>query len=253
MLYKLRNICNTAVAYTVFLSGMSIFQPGTYLYFLFGKRSEHKRTALHKFIRRMTSWAARRMPGVSFSVDNPRGESFDKPAVIICNHQSHLDLVYILSLSHKMVFLTNDWVWRCPFYNIIIHRAEFYPVSNGMENNLPKLKSLVDRGYSIVVFPEGTRSVDCSVLRFHQGAFALAQELGVDLLPLTLYGTGKVLRKHTYSLKPGHVHIAVGERFAPSSPLLAQAREMRARYKEEYRRLCEEYDKVTEACQRKSS
>ena len=76
---------------------------------------------------------------------------------------------------------------------------------------LPKLRSLVERGYSICVFPEGTRSRDCRIGRFHQGAFYLAQQLGLEVLPMYLYGPGKVLPKKTYHLNKSPIYIEVDE------------------------------------------
>ena len=108
-----------------------------------------------------------------------------------------------------MIFLTNDWVWKNPFYGGIIRNAEYYPVSEGLEALLPKLRSLAERGYSIAVFPEGTRSKDCSIGRFHQGAFYLAGQLGLDILPMCLYGPGKVLPKGVHSLHKGPIYIEV--------------------------------------------
>ena len=61
-------------------------------------------------------------------------------------------------LNPKVVLLTTDWVWKNPMYGVIIRFAEFYPVSDGYDKNVERLKSLVERGYSVVVYPEGTRS-----------------------------------------------------------------------------------------------
>lgn len=238
---RLRRIINTFLAALV-LCTLPFMQIGVYLYFLFGKTTERKRMALHRFINKRCQWAARNMPSATYKEVNPGGEDFSTPAVIICNHQSHFDLVYLLALSPKLVVLTNDWVWNCPFYNILIHRAEFYPVSDGMDANLPRLQSLVDRGYSVVVFPEGTRSESCRILRFHQGAFMLAKALNVDLLPITLYGIGRLLQKHTMLLSPANIVVEIGSRFSPEDDALHQAKAVRAQYIKNYNRLCAEYE-----------
>ena len=77
---------------------------------------------------------------------------------------------------------------------------------------MPQLRSLVERGYSILVFPEGTRSEDCRILRFHKGAFHLAGELGLDIVPVCLHGVGHVLPKRELMLRPGHITVTVGKR-----------------------------------------
>ena len=129
-------------------------------------------------------------------MQNTNQEDFSTPALIICNHQSHLDLPIIMATHHKLIFLTNDWVWNNKFFGEIVRQAEYLPVSAGMDVIIPHLKNLRDRGYSIVVFPEGTRSDDCRINRFHQGAFLLAQEFKMDILPMVLHGAGHYLAKH---------------------------------------------------------
>ncbi|MBF0199531.1 MAG: 1-acyl-sn-glycerol-3-phosphate acyltransferase, partial [Planctomycetes bacterium] len=92
---------------------------------------------------------------------------FTKPAVLIANHQSHLDLVLILMLNPKVIVLTNQWVWNNPFYGLVVRYAEYYPIYQGLEGSLPKLQKKVNDGYSILIFPEGSRTPDGSIKRFH--------------------------------------------------------------------------------------
>ena len=96
----------------------------------------------------------------------------------------------------------------------IIKFAEFYPVSNGAEVSLPRMKDLMERGYSILVFPEGTRSADCSIGRFHKGAFYLANELKADIVPLFIHGFGHVLPKNDFMLRPGSLFMQVDKRIS---------------------------------------
>ena len=121
----------------------------------------------------------------------------------------------MMTLTPKVVFLTNDWVWRNPFYGLVIRKAECYPASDGIEKNLPRLRDLYDRGYSICIFPEGTRSPHCDILRFHKGAFAIARELGADILPVFLHGMGHVLPKEELMFRGGEMFIEVEKRVRP--------------------------------------
>ena len=109
------------------------------------------------------------------------------------------------------------------------------------------MRSLVERGYSIAIYPEGTRSKDCQIGRFHQGAFWLADQLNVDILPMCLYGPGKILKKKTYTLHPGPVRIDVGEPVSIESlramgRLQEQTKEMRRRYIEKYEAMANEIE-----------
>jgi 1-acyl-sn-glycerol-3-phosphate acyltransferase len=108
--------------------------------------------------------------------------------------------------------LTNDWVWKSPFYGYVIRHAEFYPVSWGIDVLLPKLESLVKRGYCIAVYPEGTRSRDCHIGRFHKGAFHIAKALQLDILPFVEYGAGFVLPKGGKYLRKGEIKLTIKDR-----------------------------------------
>lgn len=190
-----------------------ILLPYTTLLNLMHIDREKKSVRLRKLLYHLTRFVVFRhgIPGVKCTVENC-GETFEKPAVIICNHQSHLDLMLMLSQTPKMIVLTNDWVWNSPFFGKVLQNAEYYPVSMGIETMLPKLRDLAERGYSIAVYPEGTRSKDCRIGRFHKGAFHIASALKLDILPFVEYGAGKVLPKGGKYLRKGSIRLQINER-----------------------------------------
>ncbi len=164
-----------------------------------------------------------------------RLDSGSRPAVIVCNHQSHLDLLPILALTPKLVILTADWVWHNPLYGFIIRQADYLPASRGMEQMAPKLKELTDKGYSVAVFPEGTRSPDGRVGRFHQGAFFIADRFGLDILPVVLYGTGRALPKHGRMLRRWPLRVEIDGRISPEEMALkGESLKERASYMRAY-------------------
>lgn len=208
----------SAFSMSFFLIGVFAFMPLVTLLFFHGgyRMSEKCKLRYHKMLQALSAFIIRHVPGVDFSLKNTAGETFDKPSVIISNHQSHLDLMCILMLCPKLVVLTNDWVWNNPFYGHIIRMAEFYPASDGMEQNMKHIKDSVSRGYSIMIFPEGTRSPNCDILRFHKGAFVLAEELGLDIVPVFLHGVGHVLPKNDFMLRRGSIYVEIGKRIMSS-------------------------------------
>ena len=231
----------------IFFIILSLFviTPGVWLYVKSGKMTEHKRRKLHVMLQKIAQFIMIKcgIPGTKFSYKVAEGVSFDQPHVIICNHQSHLDLMCQLIFTPNVVFLTNNWVWNNPFYGFIIRNSEYYPVAEGIEQLLPQLKSLVDRGYSIAIYPEGTRSKDCKIGRFHKGAFYVAEKLGVDVLPMCLYGPGKVLPKKTYTLLKSPIYIEVDhpisqEELRSMGDCRQQASMMRKRYVRRYEEIC---------------
>jgi len=227
----------TGYIFVVFLLAMLGLSVWTFFLFLGGttpRKQERYRNALMKTAR----LALKAIPGCPYTCSNPYGEDFSKPAVYICNHQSHFDVLAILALHPKVILMTNEWVWNSPFYGYLIRKAEFYPVMEGLEKNLEHMKDLVARGYSIVIFPEGTRSPDCRIQRFHRGAFLSARELGLPVLPLYIHGFGYALPKKDFLLRKAGLYMEVGQRFeVPEGDLAAFTREVRHRYQAEYARI----------------
>lgn len=209
-----------------FLAAFVVFTPLTLLYILLVPPSEKKRYRYHQMMAWAMRLALRLLPEVKFSLENKLGETFEKPAVIIANHQSHLDLLCMIMLHPKVVLLTTDWVWKNPIYGLIIRFAEYYPVSDGYDKNVERLKKLVARGYSVMVFPEGTRSVTGEILRFHKGAFQLAQALDIDILPVFIHGTHHVMPKSDFVLREGRLYVEVGERMPACEAKTYETREL---------------------------
>lgn len=130
---------------------------------------------------------------------------FSRPSILICNHQSQLDLVLMLMLHPRIIVLVNEWVWKNPFYGPIIRFADFYPVYKGLDHNFERIRKKVDEGYSILAFPESSRSPDGSIKRFHQGAFGMADLLGLEIQPVLIHGAYNCLPKTEHFLKPGTI------------------------------------------------
>ena len=230
-----------------FLFALSMFLyalPLSYLFSWFGN-TDKARDTFHRIICNYFRFFAKHIPSVNVVVNGVEQDTFSKPAIIISNHQSHLDLLCLLMLTPRMVALTNNWVWKNPFYGKVIRYAQFYPVSDGLEQNTQRLKELVKRGYSVLVFPEGTRSANCQILPFHQGAFYFANQLQVDILPVMLHGPGKVLSKSDFTLYPGIMRIEIGKRVPYNSTQFGtttkeQAKKWRHHYQQQYNQLSHE-------------
>ena len=157
------------------------------------------------------------MGNVKKKIINTQQEDFSKPCVIIANHQSFLDILVMTMLHPKVVLLTNNWVWNSPFFGRLVRIAGYYPIARGIENSIDYLETQVKAGYSIAVFPEGTRSPDEHINRFHKGAFFIAEKLSLDILPILIHGTGYTMSKGDFLLKDGHITIKYLPRIKPDN------------------------------------
>ena len=126
---------------------------------------------------------------------------FSKPSIIIANHQSFVDILQMLMLSPKLVLVVKDWVYFSPIFGRLIRYLDFVTISNGIENNLDSIQKLINKGYSVMVFPEGNRSKTEELGRFHKGAFLIAEKLKLDITPILLHGYGNAIRKNDFLIK----------------------------------------------------
>ncbi len=179
-------------------------------------------------------------------ITNPN-EDFSKPAIIIANHTSFLDTLAIAMATHKIVYLVNDWVWNSPVFGKLVKALGFFPVSQGIENGKEKLKEKIAQGYSLVVFPEAERSYTNDVKRFHKGAFYLAEEYDLDILPLYIHGNSEVLPKGDFIIYDGDIIVKVGDRISKDDLTFGttykeRAKNINANFREEFAKLRNEIE-----------
>jgi 1-acyl-sn-glycerol-3-phosphate acyltransferase len=144
------------------------------------------------------------------------------PLIIMPNHSSHMDTPVALSVlperirSRTAVAAAADkfyrpgkrgW-WFSLFYNA-------FPIERGGGSGaLDYSVSLLRRGWSIVMYPEGTRSQDSEIAPFHHGVSILAMQAGVPVIPIYMEGLRNVMPKGQRSPRPAAVEVRIGEPIA---------------------------------------
>jgi 1-acyl-sn-glycerol-3-phosphate acyltransferase len=201
----------------------------------------------HKVIAKFFKSVLYTNPFVKKKVINEVGEDFSKPAVIIANHTSFLDILAVGMLHPKICFLVNDWVYNSPVFGKAVQRADFYPVSSGIENSLEPLKRKIKQGYSLMAFPEGTRSESNKIKRFHKGAFFLAKEFHLDILPVLIHGNSEVNPKGSFIIKDGSITVEILPRIKAEDTSFGenhtqQAKKIGAYFKSEFLKLREKME-----------
>ena len=192
---------------------------GFVLFTFFGKR-EWTKNLLHRIATASHRLDLRLFPGLKNEIINRHNETFEKPCVIICNHQSMIDPAYLMALSPRIIIVANKHSSWNPIVRRMFGWLDFYTViEDQFEDDLPLFERYVKEGYSIAIYAEGERNPDSTVLRFHKGAFMLASRLNLDILPIYLHGLNNAMPPRSFAINPSTATVIVGERITSASPL----------------------------------
>jgi 1-acyl-sn-glycerol-3-phosphate acyltransferase len=124
-----------------------------------------------------------------------------RPYIVVSNHESFADIMLVSHLPWDMKWLGKVELFRIPIMGWLLSLAGDIPVLRGDRRSaIEAMRScrdmLVNKHMSVMIFPEGTRSTTAELLPFKDGAFRLAIDTQVRILPLALYGTRTALPKH---------------------------------------------------------
>ncbi len=170
------------------------------------------------FVRFARGWARSILFVARISVLVMRRERLrpDRSCVVVSNHESFCDILVLLaSLPMQVRFMAKRTIFRVPILGWSIAAAGFIPVDRANRTRsaatVDAALSRLQRGRSVVVFPEETRTRTGEMLPFKKGAALLALRSSLPLLPLGLAGTRRILPPGSLAMSSGRVVLAVGE------------------------------------------
>lgn len=191
-----KGFLRSCYAWTVFVGGSLFYLAPVALFMsLKGGDVRRKKRRFHDLLRKGCRFLTRGLPGAVTTHRGLENADFDRPAMLVCNHRSFIDLPITLCVDPRIVVLTHERILRNPVYGRIAKFADFKSATGGLDALASELGDLVRDGYSILVFPEGTRGTKPLPDRFRAGAFMLAERLGLDIQPMAIAGTGEYLPK----------------------------------------------------------
>jgi len=147
--------------------------------------------------------------------------------VFASNHQSIYDIpIVFASLPFQLRIVAKASLGRIPFLGWHLRRAGHLLVDrrNPGADIVTKMKRLVSEGHSLIVFPEGTRSVDGVVGPFKKGSFLVALDAQLPVVPVTIARSRFIMRKGRLMVSPGEVTLTVHDPVATAGVARAQAR-----------------------------
>ncbi len=158
-----------------------------------------------------------RAAGVSVRVEGRENIPVGRSCIFMSNHVSNMDPPVLLPCIPGMtsVFLKQE-LMKIPLLGRAMRMAKFVPVSRGhdresAERSVRAAAEALRSGLHITIFPEGTRSLDGKLLPFKKGAFFLAADTGVPIVPVVISGTTGMMTKGSLKVVPGEAVV----RFLP--------------------------------------
>ncbi len=134
--------------------------------------------------------------------------------VLASNHQSIYDIPIIFaSVPLQLRIVAKQSLGRIPFMGWHLWHSGHLLVDrrNPGPDIVEKMRRLVSQSHSLIVFPEGTRSVDGTLGRFKRGSFVVALDAQLPVVPVTIVGSRSVMQKGRLMVRPGHVRLIVHE------------------------------------------
>lgn len=199
----------TVLCFGYFGLTMPLFiSPYSLLFFAVLGNTPESRLRYHKQMQRLAKHYCFMLGGLHYTIDNPyKVQLDDGPSVIISNHQSLIDIMIFLSLTPKMVVMVKDYIWKNPVFHTVADKLDCFPLSMDDEHKEALFKRVTEEGYSIMLFPEGTRTTTGEIGRFHRGATYYAQTLNLPIRPLFIEGLCDYISRRQFALKPNHVTV----------------------------------------------
>ncbi|MGH8317437.1 MAG: AMP-binding protein [Steroidobacteraceae bacterium] len=159
--------------------------------------------------------AITRVCGISFSVIQQADIDLSAPHVVVVNHCSYVDSLFVVALLPATHSFVADFAWQnLPLLHAYLRRlgTTFIDRSSPLRSvaDLQQLKAALAQGRSLVVFPEGTFTRESGLRPFHLGAFRVAVDAGVSILPIALRGTRSLLRDGQWLPRRMEVSAVVG-------------------------------------------
>jgi 1-acyl-sn-glycerol-3-phosphate acyltransferase len=202
------NIVKSLIVWIIGILYMIILFPVTLVIWLLVFPFDGKRLVIHWFLMYQSLVLVRIMPIWKFSIEG-RGKAVKgNTYVIISNHQSLLDILLINCLRYRFKWISKVENIKVPVLGWYLRMAGYITIDRGNEESkvdmLERSLNCLKEGISIMLFPEGTRSQGREIGFFKRGAFQLALQANVPILPVLIDGTGGILPKHGLIFGIGH-------------------------------------------------
>lgn len=144
-------------------------------------------------------------PGWRLDISGTDPAKIEKPAIVVANHQSFLDMPLLYLLPWTMKWVAKKSLFRIPILGWIIAMTGHIGIDRQSRRSVKKLDKLVrpiQRGIPGMIFPEGTRTLTGELKPFKNGAFVLAKQYNFKVLPVVLDGGYEAMPTGAWRITP---------------------------------------------------
>ncbi len=216
------NYIKSVLPWLIGIFFLIIFFPLSFVIWLVVYPFDKKRKVIHWLLVWQSTLLTYIMPVWSIRIEGREKAKRNSTYIIISNHQSILDILLINCLRYRFKWVSKIENTKVPFLGWYLRMADYLIVDRNNDESkagmLARAYMFLKEGTSVMFFPEGTRSVDGNMGFFKHGAFQLALETKVPVLPVVVHGTGGILPKKSIVFRgKSRLFIRVLEPVHPSS------------------------------------
>lgn len=192
-----------------------------------------RRRALHQFTCFWASLYSWLNPAWRVTIYGRELVDKDTTYVFVANHLSLLDILVLFRLFYDFKWVSKSEIFKVPAIGWNMRMNKYIPLRRGERASviemMARCEKTLEQGSSLMMFPEGTRSATGELKAFKPGAFELAVNAGVPVVPIVIQGTHDALPKHGFVLRGRHaITVTVLPAFEPQgtvNEVTAHARE----------------------------
>ncbi len=223
----------SAYSWTIFAISLVVWLPMVAVVRLVTAPFDSGRYAAGYLFRKVVVFHQKTNPLWKFTVsgevpDNPRN-----PYVVVANHESFVDILLISHLPMEMKWLSKDTFFKIPVVGWLMSLAGDIKLSRGDKSSaaeaIRQCHDRLQKNVSVMIFPEGSRSKTGELQEFKNGAFRMAVDAQVPILPLVVLGTRSALRKDDWRFGDSEAEVRILEPISTDGLTVEDVPELRER------------------------
>jgi 1-acyl-sn-glycerol-3-phosphate acyltransferase len=182
-----------ALSYVVFAVVLLLAVPLMAVVWLLCRPFDRNGRIVGLTLRRIAQVISSTYPGWSMRLQDVPVIAPGQPFIAVANHESILDIFLVSRAPWEMKWMAKQSLFKIPWLGLLFRMSGDIPVDRADKGSgsraLQRARAYVEAGMPVMMFPEGTRSRTGTLLPFKPGAFKLALDTGLPILPIAVYGT----------------------------------------------------------------